>query len=264
MKIQPRWAILITTLVSVAIAPSNPAAAASQEANPTSAGSVISQMLLRYYNLKKLDATIVHTVSALGKSQSITTRLVFEKPSSLYLEQVRSAPHAKTWLVVSDGKIFSYPVPAGIVLGSNQAKRLIEPVKDAEGKDQDVQRIVQASADSIADTSDPLMIMAGWNGAQKAMISRWSDLQISFPIQKDGSKDYLITGIYTTSPQFPAKGKFSMLVSPNFDLLQFQVQRFYTVPDSTNNQSVETLDTWICTTNDKPTIDESLFTVPKK
>lgn len=227
------------------------------------AGSVISSMLMRYYQAQTLKTTIVHTVSALGKSQTIQTDLQFDRPSLLSIRQVRSEPDANVWIAASDGKAFSYPVPIGIVLGTDQSKTIVEPVKNALGQDQSVQDLLQAAADSFPDFTDPLLIMAGWKDAQKVMIARWSNLQLQTITDKNGVKDWAITGIYTNSPVSPIKGTFTMIISPDYDLLSLEIKRSYAAPGIGSNQAVATVDTWICQTTLNGTVDQTLFHISK-
>lgn len=225
--------------------------------------SIISAMLLRYYNASSLKATIVHTVAAMGKSQSIQTDLQFERPSLISIKQSRSEPDPQTWIASSDGKLFSYPVPTGVVLGSDQSKWLVEPVKNNLGNEQSIQDLLQAAADSLPDISDPVLIMAGWKDAQKAMIRKWSNLQLQTVVDKNGVKDWAITGIYTSGATGSLKGNFTMIISPDNDLLSMEIKRNFAIPNGTPDQAVQTVDTWICQTVLNGAVDHSLFKISK-
>lgn len=234
--------------------------ATQSQASPT-AGELVSKCLARYFGAKTISGTIIHTVQAMGKSQAITTTIIAERPSKLFLQQVRTDPEAKSWLVTSDGQRFTYPEPAGIVLSSNSAGRLVEPVIDLKKHAQTVNEILQASSSSIGDVSDPLLMVLGWTGAQKALLSRWKTLKIERVDMLDGKRAYTVGGLYVNPAAGGETGQYHMVIDEDGNLLASELDVYFQPSGDPKATPVLVKQLWKCTIAIDGKVDEAKFTV---
>lgn len=120
------------------------------------AAGLVSRMLAHYNNAKTLVGTIRMVQTAGNKQATVNTELQAEWPAKLYLKQeLRASFGGDTWLVTSDGELFSYDPPVGL-----EGRRLTETVFH-EGGTHDVRTIYAAAVKSIYDRSTPLDIVIG-------------------------------------------------------------------------------------------------------
>lgn len=238
--------------------------AAPQTGQPT-AGEVISEMFQRYYKLNSLTGTIKLTISAAAPTGTVTeevaTVVQYQQPNKLFIRQDRGAPHARTWIISSDGKSFSYDFPERYGVHS-VTKRLEEPVGD-----NDVAHIYAAGSFSIGDRSAPLGIALSWTDELRRIKAEWMTFDLAGEVTYQGAKVWKITGDYRESPVGSKTGQYALLVSKAGDLLEFETQQIIATPTATGGHDAEhptTLTmTWQAALNPNGTPDPSLFKVVK-
>src|SRR4051812_37388578 len=99
---------MITTLaVSLVLLGNAPARPHPQ----TPASQLVSKMLRYYADAQSMTGTITYTATDGGGKVQMVTYLQYEKPSKLFIKQVKGGSQPMQWLVTSDGKLFSYDSP---------------------------------------------------------------------------------------------------------------------------------------------------------
>lgn len=274
--------MLATLAVSCAILTSPPGHGASQQ----TASQLVSKMLQYYYEAQSLTGTITYTASdGQGQVQVVTT-LQFERPSKLYMKQVKVGGQAHQWLVTSDGKQFSYDSPYGL-MGSEPGKigtpggrsrRLVESVKqpvpdqivvDSSGKrhlkmaDLDVRQIYAITAATIGDRSVPLDIAIGRLEDLQHDKLEWMTLALNGKLTFNGAEGNLIEGQWRqygdqVSDPAGAPGDFKMLITDDGRLLSYLVHRKV---GHNKTDERDLTETWVVDLTPNGKTDESLFHV---
>lgn len=203
-----------------------------QAALPTG-GQVISTMLARYSGLTSLTGTIRLLVQAKGSTGSVAeevdTVVQFQSPNKLYVRQDRSAPHAKTWVVSSDGAQFSYNYPEG--QGRHAVStRLIEPVKSL-----DCAHIYAAASLSLGDRSAPLGIAINWTDELRRIAANWPTHDLAGEVEVEGLKVWKVSGKFTEMPGGPMVGEYYLVISKQGDLLEYATQQQIATPTGIRN-----------------------------
>lgn len=251
---------MITVAIAFALLRSAPAA------DVPTGGQVITNLFARYSNLNSLTGTIKLTVSAKAPTGSATevinTVLQYEKPNKLYLRQERSAPHAKVWLVTSDGTKFSYTYPEGYARHA-VTDRLVEPCGQL-----DVAHIYAATSLSIGDRSAALGIAISWMDELRRISAEWTTYDLAGEVTYNGAQAWKVTGTYRENPLGGVTGNYYLVVSKQGDFLEYGTQQQIATPTgpTTSDSSHPTLltQTWAAqlTPNGKP--DPDLFTLALK
>lgn len=261
---QLKWIAVGCGVLALAVGAWGQAAAdqnqAPAPAEKVTASSIVSKCLALYYGATSISGKIDHTVEAMGKSQTISTVLFAEKPSKLYLLQTRTAPDPQTWLVTSDGDRFSYQEPAGVALSNNPNERLVEPVVDFKQRHQTISDIFQATSSSIGDVSDPLVMVIGWPGAQKALLKRWSTLTLKGQTDVSGKIQYTVGGTYSQKDITGEVGTYQMVIDQDGNLISYEIDHYYTA-GTDSQKPILIRNVWTCGLTLNQPIDETHFKV---
>ncbi|MFI5386729.1 MAG: hypothetical protein ACHQ50_11490 [Fimbriimonadales bacterium] len=270
--------------VSFALIGSAPSALPQQQ--PNAASQLVTKMLKYYSDLPSLTGSIVLTASDGAGQAQLFTQVQFEKPSKLFIKQVKSGNQSTQWLVVSDGKNFSYDAPQN-ALGSapgqigtpgSQNKRLyesvsqIEFVKGADGKylrkygNYDVQQIYSVGAATICDRSVPLDIAIGRHEDLQHDVLTWMTVSSNGKTTVNEVEANSIVGKWrpygdaATDPN-QAPGQYELVITDDGKLLRYTIVQ--NIRRSPPNQSdvVELRETWNVDLNPNGKPDESLFRV---
>src|SRR5205823_3210391 len=81
----------------------------------TTAGQLITKMLGYYHDANTLTGTIVLTATDGAGTANLNTRVQFEKPSKLFIEQTLGGRNPQSWYVTSDGVNFTYSSPDNLM-----------------------------------------------------------------------------------------------------------------------------------------------------
>lgn len=241
-----------------------------QQANP--AGQLVSKMLQHYSDAKSLTGTITYTATdGTGQAQLVTT-LAYDKPSRLYVLQKKGGKEPKQWLIVSDGKKFSYDVPDDLV--GSQSRHVTEPVRqtvidDATSKpvlvNYDIGRIYTVGAPGLGDRSVPLDIAIGRREDLQHDVLMWMTVEANGKTKVNGLEVNSIVGkwrpygdYFVRDPNFPP-GRYEMLIADDGRLMRYSVFRYI---GTSGNQAVALKETWDVDLdlNGKPS--DSVFRVP--
>jgi len=205
----------------------------SRQADLPTGGQVISTMLARYSGLTSLTGNIKWLFQAKAPtgsvSEEVDTVVQYQTPNKLYVRQDRSAPHAKTWIVSSDGERFSYNYPEGQGRHS-LSSRLIEPVKAL-----DCAHIYAAASLSLGDRSAPLGIAISWTDELRRISANWPTHELAGEVEVNGLKVWRVGGKFTELPGGPVVGQYYLIISKEGDLLEYVTQQQIATPTGIRN-----------------------------
>lgn len=199
----------------------------ANQQQPTPA-QLVSKMFARYHSAQTLTATIVTTVEYGGQSVTSETALQYERPSKFFLHQRVLSASGKEYLVVSDGKTFSYQAPEGRGV-LNQGERLYEPVT-ANGASQGVPEIYAIGALAIADRSVALDALVAADKHLAAIRDNLVDLKLRGSSSQEGPQAYVIAAQWRDAPKMPVSASVELFITGDGDLLRFARSEMFT-PD---------------------------------
>lgn len=231
--------MLATLAVSFALAGS------PVQGNPGSA--LVSKMLQYYSGAKSITGTITYSATdGAGKVQVVTT-LQYERPSKLYIRQVKGGQHPLRWLVVSDGKTFSY--------GHNPDSldplqdRLREPVQQGTTT-YDVNSIYAISAtEGLGDRSIPLDIAIGRHEDLAHDNLTWMTVQLDGKTTYNGTSANLIKGKWrpygeAATDTNRAPGRYEMVIADDGRLLSYSIMRWIARDPQNPGDTFELRESW--------------------
>jgi hypothetical protein len=224
--------LLSAILVAFAWGPGLVQGAPAQDA-PASGGAIISKMLARYAGASTLVGSIKYTVKAGNQTGSIDTVIQYERPKRLYIKQTTSVGQPRTWLVTSDGKLFSYDVPNDQYLASKS--RLVEKMQGALRSDGavsnfDMTDVYKASVLSIGDRSAPLDIAIGKNEDLVYLKNQWATVKLVGKVPAGDREANHIVGNWRPYGRAKVAGTYEMFITDEGDLLRF-VRHEMVAPD---------------------------------
>jgi hypothetical protein len=240
------------------------------------ASQVVSKMLAYYSSSQTLTGTILYTATdGQGKAQLQTT-IQYEKPSKLYIRQVKGGNNPQQWLVTSDGKFFSYDAPghllgvkqgSGLVTGQEGSRttRLVERVNQIDGV-LDVGRIYAVAAyGSLGDRSMPLDVAIGRKEDLSHDVLMWMTVESGGKVELNGVQANLIKGKWRPYGDMKANegfppGLYEMLITDEGKLLRYQVDQWV---GSKNGSEVKLRETWDVDLTVNGTTDSKLFRLVK-
>jgi hypothetical protein len=180
---------------------------------------MMSQMLAHYASAQSLVGTIKMTQSAQGVSLHITTELQYDRPSMLYIRQIRDGSRPKVWTVTSNGSIWSYDRP------DNQDAHM--------GPNRHVEYVTQnnitmklsdffgAASHSLGDMN-PMLISAISNPDWlRRLTGQWATLVDKGSTKINGQVVEEIAGKYRDGVGHSQSGDFEAYVSDAGDLVKY-------------------------------------------
>lgn len=219
--------------------------------------ALVSKMLARYSSAQTLVGTIVFVQSAAGASVTTTTHVQYEKPSKLYVRQVRASSDPAESSITCDGARFSYDVPKDVAATPGQ--RLIETVEQG-GVRLDVKEIYAASGRSLIDRSAPLDIAISRLEDLKFLRNQWATVESLGKTEQDGEVRQMVGGQWREYGTAAVSGRYTMWIGPQGDLRQYEVRERLAVRDQAATEVVSSWQVKL-TVNGKP--DPALFTLKR-
>ena len=213
-----------------------------------------------------MTGSIRMTQAAMGMKITIDTNLQFETPSKLYLNQVKSEPNPRRWLVTSDGKHFSYNLPNSqrdsVLHENNPNERLVEAVSGGTVQ-QSVQDIYKATANSIGDRSPVLDVAISSIEDLRFLKNQWATISYGGR-EKIGEEDcYVIKGKWREYGDAQPSGEYAMFVTDEFAFRRFALRVTLSVSDSNGRSTgpTELTTVWDANLKVNGAVDPALFKV---
>ncbi len=221
---------------------------------PESPAALVSRMIGRYSKANSLVGTIRFTQQLASASIGIDTELQVEKPSKLYIRQVRRSSDPRQWLVTSNGNMFSYNAPFE---RSRPGERLVEPVSQGGAK-QDVRQIYSAVTASIGDRSMPLDVLIGRVEDLKYRRFQWATMAY---LEGPGNKIRVVGGSWREYGDAVPTGTYEMWISEAGDLVKV-IQKETISPDPRSGPQT-IISTWDVAVKVNAPLNQALFTLAR-
>ena len=194
-------------------------------------GIVISKVFLKYYNARTLSGTIVQETTDGKGVVKITTKVNYERPNRVSIQQDYKGRNGLLLSLVSDGVKFAYDPPRTASVKPKPRERLIELVRiDRTGTNASfihgVGEMYHAAHVSLMPST--LLDLAV---AHKEHLSDFKINVRTFVLQGvvdlGGQKAYYITGQWQPYHGATPTGTYEFWVSLGFDLLKFKLDEQY-------------------------------------
>lgn len=226
------------------------------------AAALVSKMIANYHDVKSMTGEIVMTQTMMGRSIKITTKLQFEKPCKVYIKQEKTGADPLTWLVTSDGQIFSYDAPNSRRENYTQKNsRLIESCNP--GTALTYQDVYRAAALSLGDRAAPLDLAFGRLEDLRYLRGQWKTVESGGEENVNGESLQMVKGLWREYADAPHSGVYSMWLTEKGDLRRYAIKETFQVrtPDGNDTGAQEVLTLWEIRLNPNATVDPSLFKV---
>lgn len=206
--------------------------AASPAPSPTAA-SLISKMFAKYASAKTLTGTIKMTQSAENVSLVTDTRISYERPSKIRLDQSQGGSKARSTTLVSDGTLFAYTPPSRLISNS---PFVVEKVKPDQRPAQTIGDMYAVVASDIPDRSASLDTIIGRPADLQFVKDQFKQFALAGP-GKVGDRDVqIIRGTWQEYPETsgkrvrPMTGQFELCITDDGDLVRYTLNRNFGTP----------------------------------
>jgi len=221
----------------------------------TGAAQIMSKVFGRYASAQSISGTIKMAQSAKNVTVNILSELQYDRPSKIYLHQTRDGSKPRQWLLVSDGKLFAYDRPEG-VLGRD---RFPENVTQ-NGIEQKISDIYVASALSLGDMNAMLDVAICHPNRLNILRSQWATLSYQGRVTLNGDLVHKISGQYRENPTAPVSGQYEIYVNEDGDFLRYIVNERFMFPGQ-SKEPVDVKTVWDSTLKVGAKTDPALYRV---
>lgn len=210
---------------------------------------LITKMFAKYAAAETLLGKIRLTQTAGSASVTVDTDLQLERPSKMYLRQARGGSDPKMWLVTSDGKMFSYGRPEGILYGKDRYLENVHVQDKVPGLD--VQRdifltnkdIYVAVRKSIGDRNAAMDIAVGRSDDLRVLTSQWTAFANYGKFKVNDVEANKILGGYVGEYGQAPSGSFELYITDDGDLVRYVVRQKMKFPQA-SQETFEIVSTW--------------------
>ncbi len=243
----------------------------AQEPAKVSASGLIGKMFAKYATAETLLAKIRLTQSTTGASVTIDTDFQSEKPSKLYIRQTKGGQEPRSWLVTSDGVLFSYDNPNGKSGGFFGADRFMENVHVQDSVDglnirrdifQTNKEIYVAARKSLGDRNAVMDILIGRSDDLRVLANQWFQFGMQGKTKINDVEVYKIIGGYIGPAGNTVSGSFELYIKEDGEFVRYVTKEKMTFTQVTQ-QTFEVVSTWDASILVNAKVNASLFTVLK-
>ncbi len=221
-----------------------------------SASQILSKVFSRYAGAQSISGNIKMSQTARGVTLSINTDLQYDRPSRIYLHQIRYGNNPKEWLLVSDGKSFSYNKPNDRSFGRDRYSELVTQ----NGVDQKISELYMASEQSLGELNAILDVAICQPSRLNRLKAQWATIKYQGRVTLNGALVKKISGQYRDDPNAPANGEFGIYVTEEGDFVRYETTQRFVFP-TISNQPVDVKTTWDSTLKVGEKTNPSLYKV---
>lgn len=180
---------------------------------------LVSKMIKRYSDAQTLSGNIKTTVTIGNQRIIVTSNVQIERPLKMHLFQ-KVEGQTDSFLVVSDGKKFSYPKPMGGPSSDRDPNgRLVEPIFEGT-KLGDVYRAI---AGSVAERSAILDLLVSDTRDLMLLRDQWSTLSDGGKVDLSGTPCRIVKGDWRLNKISETSGEYSMWITEQGELKKYSV-----------------------------------------
>jgi hypothetical protein len=238
---------------------------AQQPATPQP-GQLVSAMLAKYSAAQTLAGTVKLTVTAGGQSAALDSQVQFQRPNLFFLRQIQATPQRREWLVVADGKEFSYPMPVDLIVDPSErlreSMRMVDRVT-REVRLLDIRDVYAAASRSIKDRSAPLDIAVGRTEDLRFLSHQWATLRYVGRRELRGRTVHVVGGDWREYDTAPVNGAYEIWITDDHQIVRYVLQGDVAPAASGQAQAFRTLGIWDVDFQIDAKPDPALFTLPR-
>ncbi|HVL39076.1 MAG TPA: hypothetical protein VM328_06765, partial [Fimbriimonadaceae bacterium] len=163
---------------------------------------------------------------------TVESLLQYERPSKIYLRQVRKSSDPFTYVLSSDGKHFTYDAPdSNLKFAKSNRDRIQESIEVPQADPTaapvrlNIGDMYAAAAFSLGDRSAPFDIAIGRIEDLRFLTGQWPALSYQGITELRGERVHVIHGHWRPSDAVErATGQFELYISETFDLRRYVVR----------------------------------------
>ncbi|MBL8049475.1 MAG: hypothetical protein JNJ45_12420 [Chthonomonas sp.] len=179
-------------------------------------GQFLSKVIFRYAEAKTIQGSFKCVSTANGLRVEVNSAVAIERPSKVYLRQVRGGAVPEDTVITSDGKKFSYDAP--IELKNTRGERLMEFVwKEGAKAPMSVGEVVQIGQQRLPDYSAPLWLMMSYRIDLEFLRGCWG--KVAWQQESNGLLS--VGGTYKEYPLATEAGTWQLWATPEGDLKRY-------------------------------------------
>jgi hypothetical protein len=240
--------------------------AAPQEAPQDTAVQVVEKALAHYAGANTIVGTVAMKQTAKGITVKSETQLAFEKPSKILLRQVYNGfepipnsadvkPTVIRKLLVSDGKIFSFDLPDGVIGRARSTEKVTQ-----KAYTQTIQDLYETERISLVDKNPMIDVAIGRSQDLRRLLDQWATMKLYGTVKINEQDVTALTGNFRETADSPVSGSFEAYFSKQYDLVRYVLKQKFTVPNHPD-QIVEVLSIWDSSLKVNAPVDASAFVV---
>jgi len=227
--------------------------------HPTAA-SVVSKMFAYYAGAHSMMGTIRMTQAAAGHQMTLDTTLAYSAPNKLLIKHVRNSTDPATWVVTSDGKIFTYDPPNPRRFSTEKALgRYMEAVAPKE----DFRDMYRGASLSLGEKDLPEDLAIAGKKELAEIRDTIADLQYDSLQKLNGEDVHVLTGGWRADLNTPPSATFQMFVTDDGQLRRYARREIFAA-QTPSGQSIppqEILTVWDVKLQKDAGVEDGLFTV---
>jgi hypothetical protein len=213
---------MITTLIAIALT-GTPSLGQSNPEPKT----LISGMIKHYYEAKSISGRTTSVQTALDARVTTVTEMDIRQPDCFRIAQARDGSAARSWLLVSNGTIFTYDKPDQV----KGKPRFAEPLFQ-NGKKMTNREIYQVISGSIGDKNAAIDIAFGRAEDLRALVNLWGKEWVNHGLVSiGGRKGYHITSTMRPYVEAGYWDKVEMVIDPESNLINYKTIQKVFPPD---------------------------------
>jgi len=251
--------LIVSSALSTALA--QEAAPPANENHPT-AISIVSKMFAYYAGAKSLTGTIHMTQAAAGHQVTIDTNIAYVQPNRLLIRQVRNSTDPATWVVTSDGKVFTYDPPNSRRFATDKPQgRLMEAVIDKET----VFDMYRGASLSLGEKDLPEDLAIA--GKKELAEIRDTIVDVHYDSQQklNGEDVHVLSGNWRADLNTPPSATFQMFITDDGQLRRYARREIFAAQTPSGQQipPQEIITVWEVKLQKDAMPDDSVFAVVK-
>jgi len=195
-----------------------------------SAAQLVGRVFEKYSKADSVAGSIKCTQTAQNATVITQTDLQFDRPGKIYLYQTRTGSKGRQWLLVSDGKIFSYDRPAtGGDIEFGKLRRT-EAVTQHDFT-QKIQDLYMAAEHSLGDLNAMLDVAISSNSRLSRLKGQWATLGYKGKIKaEDGRTLQVVGGNWRDSENVPSTGQYLMYFTEDSEFVKYETSQSFAFP----------------------------------
>jgi hypothetical protein len=229
---------MMTLAIAVLMAIQAPQQDSTTQPKP-SPSRIMSKMFAHYAGARSAVGTIKMVQTAKGYTVHTETDMQFDRPSLIFIHQVRDGVKGREWFLTSDGKEFSYDRPEDELYGHSRYVEYVTQHSTALT----LGDFLLASVLSLGDVNAMIESAVASNEFLKRLSGQWASLVYRGRTTVDGQEVQAVTGQYRDNALSKITGEFEAYINDAGDFVKYVVHQHLRL-GKTSGDMVDVDTTW--------------------